>query len=133
MPAHAAQIDLQQLIGEVARRHGIVLHADDAVFAIVTINELVLKSTVREAMKAMTATLDRFDASIERAENRAGEMLGKRVLESADQVGRAVEAQLASREAYGRRASRFWTAKILVCVVTLCAASFWLGYAIALR
>lgn len=137
MGTRIGDVDITYLIGEVAKRHGILLRPSDAVFATVTLNELVLKCTVQEAMRAMSATLDRFDTSIQGAEKRAGEILGQQVKESAQQLGQAIQAEVAAankrteelvrtvRTAERRRAR--WTAIAFVFSILLCACSFWLG------
>ena len=64
-------LDTQRLIAEIAERHNVRVEPDDPVFIVVTVNQRVMEDTVREMLKAMEATLARFDASVERAENRA--------------------------------------------------------------
>jgi hypothetical protein len=134
MKARPEEIDVQYIIGEVAKRHGIVLRPSDPAFAAVTINELVLKSTVEEAMKAMRATLAQFDTSIERAENRAGQILGQLIKDSAQQLSEAVRSEIVGGvyRVHSRAALRFWTGIGLLCATLLCAGSFWLGRAMAL-
>ena len=41
--------DTQKLIAEVAARHGILLKANDAAFALVTMNQIVLAETLKAA------------------------------------------------------------------------------------
>lgn len=143
MGARIGDIDIDHVIGEVAKRHGILLRPSDAVFAAVTVNELVLKNTVQGVMTSMVATLDRFDTSIQRAENRAGHILGQQVKESSHQLREAIEAEIAAastrteelvrsvRTANSQRTC--WTAIAFVLAMLLCACSFWLGHLTALR
>jgi hypothetical protein len=77
-------LDTQKLIAEIAERHHVRVDPDDPVFVVVTVNQRVMEDTVREMLKVMEATLARFDASIERAENRAGRVLAQSVKESGD-------------------------------------------------
>lgn len=145
MGTNAGQIDVQHLIAEVAKRHGIMLRPNDAIFAVVTINELVLEKTVEEAMRAMAATLERFDASIERAEMRAGKMLAQSVRESSEGIRRALHEDIGMatvkadelvrtiHRAHRQRALRLWGGIALLCATVLCAGSFWLGRLTALR
>jgi hypothetical protein len=132
-------LDTQKLIAEIAERHHVRVEPDDPVFVVVTVNQRVMEDTVREMLKVMEATLARFDASIERAENRAGRMLAQSVKESGDGIRRlvqedigaasikAVELVRAINRAHGERALRFWAGVTLLCAIVLCAGSFWLG------
>jgi hypothetical protein len=107
-------------------------------------NELVLKHTIQQAMTAMAATLDRFDESVQKAEDRAGRILGQLVKESAEGLRQALHADIGAASvrahelvqrvdrAHGERSSRFWGGVALLCVTVLCAASFWLGRLTAL-
>jgi Transcriptional activator TraM len=134
MNAPAGKIDIEHIIGEVAKRHRIALRPDDPAFAIVTINELVLKNTIQEAMKAMAVTLDRFDTSIQKAESRAGQILGQQIRESARQLRQAVRAEIVEGvKRTGRVELRICTGVGLFCLTLLCAVSFWLGHVLALR
>jgi hypothetical protein len=145
MGTKGGRIDVQQVIAEVARRHRIMLYPDDAIFAVVTINELVLERTVQEAMKAMAATLERFDASIERAEIRAGKILAQAVKDAGASICRAVHEDIRTaavktdelvcviRGAQRERAGRLWSGIALLCATLLCAGSFWLGRLTVLR
>jgi hypothetical protein len=136
------RVDVRHLIAEVAKRHGILLRPDDAVFAVVTISELVLESTAQKAMRAMTATLDRFETSIHRAENRAGQIIGEQVRESVQEVRRLVNEDIGAasiktdqlirriHKAYNARALQLWASITLLCAM-MCAVSFWLGRMLA--
>jgi hypothetical protein len=142
MGARIGDVDIEYLIGEVAKRHGVILRPSDAVFAAVTLNELVLKSTVREAMKGMAATLDRFDTSIQRAENRAGQILGRQVKESSQQLSEAIHVEVSAAnsrtEALFRSVRtadtqlRRWIGIAFLLSMILCVCSFWLGRLTAL-
>jgi hypothetical protein len=129
------KIDIEYIIGEIARRHKIVLRPTDAAFAIVTINELVLKNTLQEAVKAMAATLDRFDTSMERAENRAGRILGQQIKDAMCQFRQTAQAEMASAadRASDRPPFRFWARIGLIGAVLLSAASFWVGWLMGRR
>lgn len=135
MNGNPGKIDIDHIIGEVAKRHRIGLFPSDPIFAVATVNELVLKSTVQEAMRAMAVTLDRFDTSIQRAEHRAGEVLGVKIRESAEELRQAVRAETVGgvQRAHRQAVLWFWIGIALVCVTILCAASFWLGHVLALR
>src|SRR5262245_48182641 len=131
-------LDTQKLIAEIAARHQIRLESDDPIFTVVTLNQLVMQDTVAEMLKVMEATLSRFEASIERAENRAGRLLADSVKDSGATIRRMIQediraANLRANElvrrldaVHNRRALRFWAGIALLCTVVLCAGSFWL-------
>ena len=132
-------LDTQKLIAEIAERHHIRVDPDDPVFVVVTVNQRVMEDTVREMLKVMEATLARFDASIERAEHRAGSVLAQSVKESGDGIRRVVREDIgaasikanelirAIHRAHSDRALELWAGVALLCATVLCAGSFWLG------
>jgi hypothetical protein len=132
-------LDTQKLIAEIAERHHVRVEPDDPVFVVVTVNQRVMEDTVREMLKVMEATFARFDASIERAENRAGRTLAQSVRESGDEIRRLVHEDIGAasiraselvrtiNKAHAERALRLWAGVTLLCATVLCAASFWLG------
>lgn len=69
------QID--RLIAEVAARHGILLKKDDAAFALVTLNQLVLESAIADLVAQMHAATAEFEAAMERVQSRAGAAIAK--------------------------------------------------------
>ena len=132
-------LDTQKLIAEIAERHHMRVETDDPIFAVVTVNQRVMEDTIRQMLKVMEATLARFDASIERAENRAGRILAQSVKESGDGIRRAVHEDIgaasvkanelvhAIHRAHSGLALWFWSGVALFCATVLCAGSFWLG------
>jgi len=75
------------LAGIVFERHGIALKEDDPAFALVTMNELVLRKLTGKLLKNvdhhMMARLSEFEKTMQRVEQRASEALAKQVRESA--------------------------------------------------
>jgi hypothetical protein len=64
--------DIDRLIAEVAARHGILLKKDDAAFALVTLNQLVLEAALsRLIAETQRATAD-FECAMDRVQTRAG-------------------------------------------------------------
>jgi len=145
METDSGTVDVPRLIAEVARRHGIALTPKDPVFAAVTLNELVLKHIIKDAAATMAATIGRFNASVEEAENRAGQVLAQQVKESVQYLRQAVHADIGAanimaqelvrgiHRAHSERSLRLWTGVALLCAALLCAGSFWLGRLTALR
>jgi len=62
MNSRNSRIDVQRLIVEVAARHNILLKPDDAAFALVTMNELVLEELVERVETRIGASLAAFEA-----------------------------------------------------------------------
>jgi hypothetical protein len=79
-------VDIQRLIGEVAARHRFLLKIEDPAIALITMNQLILDSSLAAVHKQIRATIAEFHASLEKAEERAGSMLAEKVKESADQI-----------------------------------------------
>jgi ribosomal protein S6 len=138
-------LDTPRLIAEIAERHHVRVDSDDPIFITVTLHQRVMEDTVREMLKAMEATLTRFEASIDRAENRAGKMLAQSVKESGEGIRRVVHEDIGAasvqanelvrriHRAHSERSLRLWTGIGLLCATMLCMASFWLGWLTARR
>ena len=100
-------MDAKLLIAEVAKRHGILLDANDPVLVTVTLNELVLEEYLRRVSAAVEQGERRAIAASERqlaiAKQAAGEILTRTAAYVADQV--RVAAAEASSESEQRVAS----------------------------
>jgi hypothetical protein len=131
-------VDIQQLIGEVAGRHSVLLKRDDPALALVTMNELILKNSLEAVHKQIRATIAEFHASMEKAEKRAGSMLAEKVKESATQMREGLQgdihlAGLKAREyvhmvneAHRRSSLLRWVSAGLAAGVLLLGAGMWL-------
>ena len=71
----APQID--RLIAEIAARHGILLKRDDAAFALVTLNQLVLEDAIKDLAGQIRAATEEFESTFERVQAGAGATLAK--------------------------------------------------------
>jgi type IV pilus biogenesis protein CpaD/CtpE len=132
-------ITTQRLIAEVAARHNILLKPDDAAFALVTINQLVLDETMKRVHAEIRETIAGFNASYEKAERRAGSILAQMVRASAIEMRKGLQndihiAGLKAREfvhlvneAHRRPALIRWSAVGLVVGGLLFGGGFWLG------
>jgi hypothetical protein len=69
--------DIDRLIAAVAARHHILLKPDDAAFALVTLNQLVLEDSVKELAGHIRSATTEFGSSFERVQERAGAALAK--------------------------------------------------------
>ena len=131
--------DVQRLIGEVAARHNLLLNPDDPAIALVTMNQLILEAAIESVQEQMSATLAKFDASIQKAEKRAGGMLAQTVRESTTQMQQGLQddiqvAGLKAREivhmvnaAHRRPALIRWAAAGLLAGALLFGGGVWLG------
>ena len=82
MPNESGSIDIQRLIAEVAARHNLFLKPDDPAIALVTMNQLILDAAIEAVHEQIRVTIAEFQASIQKAEKRAGTMLAQSVKES---------------------------------------------------
>ncbi len=88
--------DIDLLIGKVAERNGIRLDKDDPAFAIVTLNELVLREAVRDLHGQIQATINGFNDSVGRLDARAGLVIAQAVRQSAAEIRNELQKDLAS-------------------------------------
>jgi hypothetical protein len=139
MPKGSDSIDVQRLIAEVAARHNLFLKPSDPAIALVTMNQLVLDAAIETVNQQVRVTIAEFQASIQKAEKRAGSMLAQTVRESAVQMQQGLQndihaAGLKAREivhlvneAHRRPALIRWAALGLVGGVLLFGGGVWLG------
>jgi hypothetical protein len=131
--------DVQRLIDEVAVRHRLVLKPDDAAFAIVTMNRLVLEESLEAIHSHIVQDLALFEAAAKKTQIRAGIVLAAEVRESAagirQELGRDVQdARLQASEivrqveaAYQQRMSaQKLTITVLAAVLLFCCG-VWAG------
>jgi hypothetical protein len=145
VPNENDRIDVQRLIGEVAARHRLLLHPDEPAIAMVTMNQLVLDSSLAAVHKEIRATIAEFHASMQKAEKRAGSMLAQGVRESGAQMRAGLQgdiemAGLKAREyvhlvneAHRRPAMIRWSAVGLVAAMLIFSSGIWLGTVLHLR
>jgi hypothetical protein len=74
-PLDAPKID--RLIAEVAARHGVLLKRDDAAFALVTLNQLVLEDAIKGLAAEIRAATADFESAFERVQIRAGSAVAR--------------------------------------------------------
>jgi hypothetical protein len=84
------------LIAEVAARHGIALRPDDPVFAIVTVNQLVLEETMAELIRRATQMTNEFDHAAARLQTRAGVVLAAEVRKAGSEIRQALHQDITS-------------------------------------
>jgi CHASE3 domain sensor protein len=83
--------DVQRLIDEVAARHRLLLKPDDAAFAIVTMNRLVLEESLDAIHSRIVEDLALFEAAAKKIQTRAGTTLAAEVREAAAGIRLEIE------------------------------------------
>jgi hypothetical protein len=83
MAAKQITFDVQRLIAEVATRHRLLLKPDDAAFAIVTMNRLVLEESLEAIHSRVLEDLALFETAAQKTQARAGSVLAAEVREAA--------------------------------------------------
>jgi len=131
--------NVKRLISEVAAQNGIRVEPDDPLFALVTINRIVLEEATQKLQDHIQARIVEFDASMQKAEVRAGKMLAQMVKESAEKMRQGLQHDIhlaglkASEfvhlvnEAHRRPALIRWFAVGLVAGALLFGGGIWLG------
>ena len=131
--------DVKRLISEVAAENGIRVEPDDPLFALVTINRMVLDEAIQRLQGQIQARIAEFNADMEKAERRAGSILAQKVRESAEQMRQGLQndihlAGLKAREfvhqvheAHRRPPLIRWAAVGLIAGAILFGGGFWLG------
>lgn len=123
--------DVQRLIGEVAARHGILLKPDDAAFALVTINQLILEEVMAELLKKVEHTITDFEGAAAHVQARAGSLLASEVKEAAAAIRLELGSDVAAagkearalvlevHNAHSRAALQKWLALGVVCALAV--------------
>ena len=139
MPDENDSTTTRRLIAEVAARHSVFLKPDDPAIALVTMNRLILDDAMEAVHGQIRVTIAEFQASMQKAERRAGTMLAQEVRESAAQMQRGLQndihiAGLKAREivhlvneAHRRPSLIRWSAVGLIAGAFLFGGGVWLG------
>lgn len=96
--------DVQRLIGAVAERHGILLKPDDAAFALVTINQLMLEEAMTELLGRVQRAAADFEEAAQRVQTKAGGLIANEVKTTAVAIRGELESEIA---AVGKQAHEF--------------------------
>ena len=137
--AQTVTFDVQRLIAEVAARHRLLLKPDDAAFAIVTMNRLVLEESIEALHARIQEDLSAFESAAQKLQKRSGSVVAAQVRESAagireelqrDIKDASLQASKIVREAaavYQKPwlRSRLITALLAAILLFLCGA--WIG------
>jgi hypothetical protein len=95
VPPAEQRLEIERLIGEVAKRHGVLIGRDDPVFMTITLNEIVLKRALQEMRTAVTAVQDEMAAGMAQ-HTAAAKTIGENIITAA---AAHVETQLRSTAA----------------------------------
>jgi hypothetical protein len=97
--AAGKRVDTRVLAAKVFERHGIALKEDDPAFALVTLNELILRELMNELLKDvdqhMVARLAEFEQTIRRVEVRACKVLAQQIKDVADGFRETLQKEIA--------------------------------------
>jgi ElaB/YqjD/DUF883 family membrane-anchored ribosome-binding protein len=98
--------DVQRLIGEVAKRHNILIDADDPIFIGVTLNELVVARAIEQVQAALAATLAGIALASAQQRDEAKAIAEQLITSAAAYVANEVKAASGELEAALRRTAR---------------------------
>jgi hypothetical protein len=137
--ANPITFNVQRLIAEVAAQHGFLLKPDDAAFALVTMNRLVLEESLEAIRSRVAADLAQFPASAQWAHKRAESAIDEEVRRSTaalrDEIQRdintarlrAVEIVQEVKTAYQQPMSNRKFTIVVLAAVLLLLCGVWLG------
>jgi len=69
------ELDVKQIVGELASQHGIGMDGNDPAIAIVLLNRLVLQHTADELAKNVRVALREFEEAVEKVQTRAVQLV----------------------------------------------------------
>ncbi len=129
--------DVKRMISEVAAENGIRVEPGDPLFALVTMNRLVLEESAQRFYDYNQKLIAEFHESMKKAETRAGQMLGQMVKESAEKMREGLQADIRSaglkareyvhlvNEAHRRPAIIRWVSVGLLAAAAIFASGVW--------
>ena len=137
--ANPITFNVQRLIAEVAAQHGFLLKPDDAAFALVTMNRLVLEESLEAIRSRVAADLAQFQASAQWAHKRAESAIAEEVRRSTaalrDEIQRdintarlrAVEIVQEVKTAYQQPMSNRKFTIVVLAALLLLLCGIWVG------
>lgn len=135
----AISFNVQRLIAEVAAQHGLFLKPDDAAFALVTMNRLVLEESLEMIRSQIAADLAQFQATAQWAHKRAESAIAEEVSRSTAALRneiqrdintarlRAVEIVQEVKAAYQQPMSNRKFTIVVLAALLLLLCGIWLG------
>ncbi len=131
--------DVKRMISEVAAENGIRVEPGDPLFALVTMNRLVLEESAKRFYDYNQKLIAEFHESMKKAETRAGQMLAQMVKESAEKMREGLQGDIRSaglkareyvhlvNEAHRRPVRIRWAAAGVLGSAVLFGCGVWLG------
>ena len=135
--------DARALAAKVFERHGIRIGEDDPAFALVTLNELILRKLMAELLEQVDqhikAGLVEFTLTMQRVEGRAAKVLAQQVRDSAGAWQGTLREEISAarigieqlveeiRRTYRIASLTRWCALGAVLAVLVFACGFWAG------
>ena len=131
--------DIKRMVSEVASENGIRIEPGDPLFALVTMNRIVLEESAQKYYEYNQQLIAEFKESMKKAEARAGSMLAEKVKESAEKMREGLQSDI---QLAGMRASEYvhrvneahrrptiirWVSVGLVTAAAIFAAGVWFG------
>jgi hypothetical protein len=98
--------NIDHLIGKVAEHNGIRLEKGDPAFALVTLNELVLRDAVGEIQAELRSTVEEITESVRRLDARSGAIMAREVTQSAASIRRELQQDINSASLQARELVR---------------------------
>jgi hypothetical protein len=92
------QSDIQRLIGEAARRHGLLLEPSDPLFVTITLNELILIHHLDRMQATIEAAQDQISAGAVQQREAAKAIAERTIASGADYVTRTIGEAVAEME-----------------------------------
>lgn len=136
-------LDTKRLVADVASRYGLRIDESDPALAIVILNRLALDNIIEHAGDVMLAQIRAFDASLEKAERRAGNTLAQTVKASCAEIRGELQSDVCAaglkaqhlvylvdraHRSSGRSFVKIrWFILGLLTAFLLSCASFWIG------
>jgi hypothetical protein len=88
-------IEIERLIGEVAKRHNVLLGRDDPIFMAVTLNELIIARALEQVQVAVEASQDEISAGTVQQIAAAKAVAASLITSAADHVAGQIRAATA--------------------------------------
>jgi hypothetical protein len=134
-----SQIEIKELLSEIAKRYGFRLDSDDPAIAIVSLNQLVLERSTQELCDRVSTAIGNIDSTAKKAETRAVAYIAQEVKQCVSTIGAELQkdidtARLKAREtveelnsAHREEAMEKWVTVGIIGAVILIALAFWAG------
>lgn len=135
----SSSFDVEKLIAAVAEQHRLLLKPDDAAFAIVTMNRVVLEESIQAIHTSVVEDLAQFHTVMQSARQRAESAIGEEIRRSAAALREEIQcdvdnARLQATEivrrveaAYRQPMSDRNFALVALAVLLLLHCGVWLG------